>query len=101
MGATMIIGSRHFGRWAALRNELTAFSSAADGYIREHGAIDSEQKARLFRTLNRKSFSFGADEPSVDLVYLWWLSTPQVGIQWGTGGTAAFNLTTMICVYSD
>ena len=67
----------------------------------EPGQQCSEAKARALYEQNSRTFKFGKDGPEVHLVYLWWHQPRRVGIVWGSGGTAAFNLHNMLCEYSD
>ncbi len=96
------IGARNFGRWNDLRGALREYGDAAASYERQFGTISSEAEAERFYELHpAPRFSFGEARPDVEIVYLWWHTPARPGIVFGRGGTAAFHLPTMVCVYSD
>lgn len=97
------IVARNFGRWDLLRQRLRDYSAVAAAYEQAHGRIRSNEDAKRFYELHPVAdFDLGPrDDDYVNIVYLWWLQPGRAGIQWGRGGTAAFDLTTMFCVYSD
>jgi hypothetical protein len=102
VGFAVPIAARNFGRWSDLRAELRGYGEAAASYEREFGRISSDAEAERFHAAHpTPRFSFGEGRPSVEIVYLWWHTPPRPGIIFGRGGTAAFHLRTMICVYSD
>ena len=98
---TFTISSRNIGRWGELKQELISYSKDARSYIETYGEIDSDAKLYKFEDMHPvHAFTF-EDGTKVYLVYLWWLEPSKVGIKWDGGGTAAFHLPTMFCVYSD
>jgi hypothetical protein len=96
------IGARNVGRWADLKAELRQYGQVATEYEKEFGRITTRADAeRFYQQHPPKSFSFGDAGPRVEIVYLWWHNPGRPGIVFGTGGTAAFHVPTMLCVYSD
>jgi hypothetical protein len=99
---SVMIAFRNVGRWADLKRALIAFDAARGDFSATHGPIEDAATAEAFyRAYRPPTFSFSPNGPEVELVVLYWLDPPRVGIVWGHGGTAAFDLSTMICVYSD
>ncbi len=96
------IAGRHVGRWQELRDELARFSAVVDEYKERHGAILSASELEAFGKRHPpRQFELRPGGPTVEIVLLSNLRPQQVGIRWGKGRTAAFELTTMICTYSD
>jgi hypothetical protein len=97
------ISSRHFGEWRELRAELARYSDkvakAAPDRTRllthaEYEAI----KGRLF-TSEPTFVSRAFREPL--RIRMMQTYAPYVGVDFGAGRNAVFDLTIMICTYSD
>ena len=96
------IGARNFGRWSDLKIELRKYGELASEYEQEFGRITNDVEAeRFYHQHPPRWFSFGSGRPRAKIVYLWWHEPGRPGIVFGRGGTAAFHLPTMLCVYSD
>jgi hypothetical protein len=100
VGAAATVASRNVGRWGDLKRELSAYAIVVSQYEQEHGVIRSEAAAEEFYKRNPRTFSFDRDR-EVQLAYFWWHDPARVGITWGRGGAAVFDLNTMLCIYSD
>jgi hypothetical protein len=95
------IGARNFGQWNQLKQELIAYSIDVQDYTAKHGLINSQDKVDAFYSEHpAREFTFDNGAKKVYLVYLWWTKPNLVGIAWGSAH-AAFDLDTMICIYSD
>lgn len=95
------IVARHEGRWADLKQELRDYEREVHAYEARHGVIKTPiDGQKMEQELGWRSFMF-ADGPEVFLQYLWWQRPGRVGIVWGRGRTAVFDLDTMWCVYTD
>lgn len=92
-----------FGRWSELHRELVAYDRDVKQYVREHGPITTEAEAQALRKVYpSRPFAFGGRGPEVLIVYRWWWGpNARVLIIWGRGASAAFDLRTMICDYTD
>lgn len=96
------VGLRNVGKWKELKSELQTFSRVVANYEIKAGRIDSETRLEEFiKSHPPVPFSFGPGKAAVWIVYLPRLEPPRVGIRWGKGRTASFDLHTMVCDYSD
>jgi hypothetical protein len=99
--ATATMAARNFGQWGELKNELISYELAVRRYEAVRGHVDTDDEAKALRKqLGRRSYAFSPG-CEVDIEYLWWHDPGRVGIVWGKGGTAVFDLRTMIHVYGD
>lgn len=97
------IGTRHFGDWAKLKAELRRTASVTKGFAKGPDGIltDAEfDKAEEAIAAMSPRFQFkGTSEPvTIRVVTKGW---PYVGVDFGDGANAWFDLNTMICTYSD
>lgn len=99
-GAAATVAARNTGRWGELKQELVAFEKIVTAYEAAHGVINSQEAADQFYRLHHRTFSFNRTH-EVELIYFWRHDPRRVGIALGRGSAAAFDLSTMICVYTE
>jgi hypothetical protein len=101
--ATGAISSRHFGEWRELRALLGRYRDtvAREAPDRNRLLSHGEYEAIRDRLVSTPAtfVSRGFREPLK--IRMMQGSSPYVGVDFGAGRNAVFDLTTMICIYSD
>jgi hypothetical protein len=101
--ATGAISSRHFGEWRELRALLARHSDVVSREARDRGRPSTREEHEALRrrilTPEPTFVSRGFREPLT--IRMMRRGPPYVGVDFGGGRNAIFDLTTMICTYSD
>jgi hypothetical protein len=101
--AAVDVGSRHFGQWAQLKELLGRYSNLVAAEAKgPEGRLTPEQyrdiQARLLTPA--PTFQFAGTQEPVRLRMMMTIP-PYVGVDFGHGANAVFDLRTMWCIYSD
>ena len=98
-----LIASRHFGEMGRLKNQLAAYSTLVERELPDSSMQVTPEQLDLIEARilipSPTIFLNGLSKP----VKIRIMSTnpPYVGADFGEGRNAIFDLTTMICTYSD
>ena len=100
--ASVGVLNRHFGEWAKLKAALVEQSER----VRARASDPTQLSPEEFQQLNQElmtpppSFTFRAMPEPVHIRIMQTVP-PFVGVDFGYGANAVFDLTTMVCTYSD
>ncbi|NMO18129.1 hypothetical protein HPC49_14405 [Pyxidicoccus fallax] len=99
------VAGRQFGEWRQLRALLVEGEARARTYARSQDGVltrDEFEQARAWFQAHPDHFSFKFKElPQPVRVQVMTSRPPYVGVHFGGGSNAVFDLTTMRCTYSD
>jgi hypothetical protein len=100
--ATGAISSRHFGEWRELRAELARYSDMVAKAAPDPSRLLTHAEYETIKGLFTSEPTFvsrGFQEPLK--IRMMQTYPPYVGVDFGAGRNAVFDLTTMVCTYSD
>lgn len=97
------VGRRHFGEWRQLKAMLQQGEAQVLELVQRQGGVLSDEEYARARTWFQEHPTYVQfkDLPHPVQVRMMSPSPPYVGADFGDGSNAVFDLSTMLCTYSD